>query len=179
MPEISSHEDNLAIENSEFIEECTIDLKLNKKQLIRKQILQLLYLIDINNGVLEKNSHLDIFELSKLSKKDAENSEKLSFEIYDQRNDLDLLIQNFAEEYPVNQLSIIDKSLLRLAFWEVKKVKKNEKFTELVEDFENLGYLFGSDNSNKFIKGVIKSLMKKIKKIELENKRKKGNNGDN
>jgi len=170
MPEISSHEDNLAIENSEFIEECTIDLKLNKKQLIRKQILQLLYLIDINNGVLEKNSHLDIFELSKLSKKDAENSEKLSFEIYDQRNDLDLLIQNFAEEYPVNQLSIIDKSLLRLAFWEVKKVKKNEKFTELVEDFENLGYLFGSDNSNKFIKGVLKTLIKNIDKIYYKTK---------
>jgi len=170
MPEISSHENNLAIENSEFIEEYTIDLKLNKKQLIRKQILQLLYLIDINNGVLEKNSHLDIFELSKLSKKDAENSEKLSFEIYDQRNDLDLLIQNFAEEYPVNQLSIIDKSLLRLAFWEVKKVKKNEKFTELVEDFENLGYLFGSDNSNKFIKGVLKTLIKNIDKIYYKTK---------
>jgi len=170
MPEISSHEDNLAIDNSEFIEEYTLDLKLNKKQLIRKQILQLLYLIDINNGVLEKSSHLNIFELSKLSKKDAENSEKLSFEIYDQRNDLDLLIQNFAEEYPVNQLSIIDKSLLRLAFWEVKKVKKNEKFTELVEDFENLGYLFGSDNSNKFIKGVLKTLIKNIDKIYYKTK---------
>ena len=170
MPEISSHEDNLAIDNSEFIEEYTLDLKLNKKQLIRKQILQLLYLIDINNGVLEKNSHLNIFELNKLSKKDAENSEKLSFEIYSQRDDLDLLIQNFAEEYPVNQLSIIDKSLLRLAFWEVKKAKKNDKFAELVEDFENLGYLFGSDNSNKFIKGVLKTLIKNIDKIYYKTK---------
>lgn len=170
MPKISSHEDNLALENSELIEEFAIELKLNKKQLIRKQILQLLYLIDINNGVLEKNSHSDIFELSKLSKKDAENSEKLSFEIYEQRNDLDIKIQNFAEEYPVNQLSIIDKSLLRLAFWEVKKVKKNEKFKELVEDFENLGYLFGSDNSNKFIKGVLKTLIKNIDKIYYKTK---------
>ena len=170
MPNISSNEDSLALDNSEFIEEYPIDLKLNKKQLIRKQILQLLYLIDINNGVLEKNSHLDIFEFSKLSKKDAEDSEKLSFEIYDQKDDLDLLIQNFAEEYPVNQLSIIDKSLLRLAFWEVKKVKKNEKFAELVEDFENLGYLFGSDNSNKFIKGVLKTLIKNIKKIYYKTK---------
>ena len=151
MPEISSQENNLALENSELIEEYPIEVDLNKKQLIRKQILQLLYLIDINKGVLEKNSHSDIFELSKLSKKDAENSEKLSFQIYEQRNDLDIKIQNFAEEYPVNQLSIIDKSLLRLAFWEVKKMKKSEKFKELVEDFEKLGYLFGSDNSNKFI----------------------------
>ena len=170
MPEISSQEDNLALENSELIEEYPIEVDLNKKQLIRKQILQLLYLIDINKGVLEKNSHSDIFELSKLSKKDAENSEKLSFQIYEQRNDLDIKIQNFAEEYPVNQLSIIDKSLLRLAFWEVKKVKKSEKFKELVEDFEKLGYLFGSDNSNKFIKGVLKTLIKNINKIYYKTK---------
>ena len=170
MSEISSHQDNLALENSELLEEYTIELDLSKKQLIRKQILQLLYLIDINKGVLEKNSHSEIFELSKLSKKDAEDSEKLSFEIYSQKDDLDLLIQNFAEEYPVNQLSIIDKSLLRLAFWEAEKVKKNEKFDELVEDFENLGYLFGSDNSNKFIKGVLKTLIKNIKKIYYKTK---------
>ncbi len=167
---ISSHEDSLALDNSELIEEYVIDLKLNKKQLIRKQILQLLYLIDINNGLLEKNSHSDIFELSKLSKKDVENSEKLSFEIYEQRNDLDIKIQNLAEEYPVNQLSIIDKSLLRLAFWEVEKVKKKENFKELVEDFEKLGYLFGSDNSNKFIKGVLKTLIKNIDKIYYKTK---------
>ena len=170
MPKISSQEDNLTLENSELIEEYPIEVDLNKKQLIRKQILQLLYLIDINKGVLEKNSHSDIFELSKLSKKDAENSEKLSFQIYEQRNDLDIKIQNFAEEYPVNQLSIIDKSLLRLAFWEVKKVKKSEKFKELVEDFEKLGYLFGSDNSNKFIKGVLKTLIKNINKIYYKTK---------
>ena len=61
MPEISSHQDKLALENTELLEEYTIDLDLNKKQLIRKQILQLLYLIDINNGVLEKNSLSDPF----------------------------------------------------------------------------------------------------------------------
>ena len=83
---------------------------------------------------------------------------------------MDIKIQNLAEEYPVNQLSIIDKSLLRLAFWEVEKVKKKENFKELVEDFEKLGYLFGSDNSNKFIKGVLKTLIKNIDKIYYKTK---------
>ncbi len=80
------------------------------------------------------------------------------------------MIQSFAEEYPVNQLSIVDKSLLRLAFWEVKKLKKSDNFSKLVEDFENLGYLFGSDNSNKFIKGVLKSLIKNLDKIYYKTK---------
>ena len=80
------------------------------------------------------------------------------------------MIQSFAEEYPVNQLSIVDKSLLRIAFWEVKKLRKSDNFSKLVEDFEKLGYLFGSDNSNKFIKGVLKSLIKNLDKIYYKTK---------
>mgnify|MGYP001340018883 CR=1 FL=1 len=170
MPDTFNQENNLALENSELIEEVPIELNLSKEQLLRKQILQYLYLIDINNGILEKNSYLNIFELNKLTKKEKEDTEKISFEIYNQKDNLDLVIQNFAEEYPVNQLSIVDKSLLRLACWEVNKFKKNDKFNKLVEDFENLGYLFGSDNSNKFIKGVLKSLIKKIDSIYYKTK---------
>tara|TARA_Y100001970_G_scaffold288570_1_gene416279 strand:- start:658 stop:1170 length:513 start_codon:yes stop_codon:yes gene_type:complete len=170
MPDTFNQENNLALENSELIEEVPIELNLSKEQLLRKQILQYLYLIDINNGILEKNSYLNIFELNKLTKKEKEDTEKISFEIYNQKDNLDLVIQNFAEEYPVNQLSIVDKSLLRLACWEVNKFKKNDKFNKLVEDFENLGYLFGSDNSNKFIKGVLKSLIKKIDNIYYKTK---------
>lgn len=170
MSDIFNQENSLALENSELIEEVPIELNLNKEQLLRTQILQYLYLIDINNGILEKNSYLNIFELNKLSKKEKEDTEKISFEIYSQKDNLDLVIQNFAEEYPVNQLSIVDKSLLRLACWEVNKVKKNDNFNKLVEDFENLGYLFGSDNSNKFIKGVLKSLIKKIDNIYFKTK---------
>ncbi|MBK65727.1 MAG: hypothetical protein CL769_02050 [Chloroflexi bacterium] len=170
MPDTFNQENNLALENSELIEEVPIELNLSKEQLLRKQILQYLYLIDINNGILEKNSYLNIFELNKLTKKEKEDTEKISFEIYSQKDNLDLVIQNFAEEYPVNQLSIVDKSLLRLACWEVNKFKKNDKFNKLVEDFENLGYLFGSDNSNKFIKGVLKSLIKKIDSIYYKTK---------
>ena len=91
-------------------------------------------------------------------------------EIFDNKKELDEMIQSFAEEYPVNQLSIVDKSLLRLAFWEVKKLKKSDNFSKLVEDFEKLGYLFGSDNSNKFIKGVLKSLIKNLDKIYYKTK---------
>ena len=170
MPDTFNQENKLALENSELIEEVPIELNLSKEQLLRKQILQYLYLIDINNGILEKNSYLNIFELNKLTKKEKEDTEKISFEIYNQKDNLDLVIQNFAEEYPVNQLSIVDKSLLRLACWEVNKFKKNDKFNKLVEDFENLGYLFGSDNSNKFIKGVLKSLIKKIDNIYYKTK---------
>jgi len=143
-------------------------------------MLQVLYYLDLTNDknqtllgtAIENNS-------DDLTQDEIDESTKIGVEIFEDKEILDHVIQSFAEEYPINQLSIVDKSLLRLAFWEVKNDNYIGSEKQLVEDFEKLGYLFGSDNSNKFVKGVIKSLMKKIKKIELENKRKKGKNGDN
>ena len=140
-------------------------------------MLQVLYYLDLTNDknqtllgtAIENNS-------DDLTQDEIDESTKIGVEIFEDKEILDHVIQSFAEEYPINQLSIVDKSLLRLAFWEVKNDNYMGNEKQLVEDFEKLGYLFGSDNSNKFVKGVIKSL---IKKIELENKRKKGKNGDN
>mgnify|MGYP001166817476 FL=1 len=172
MPNLNGQEKNLELENSELIEEFSINLDLTKKQILRKQVLQLLYLLDINKGIVEiqKKSFLNIFESNGLSDEEEKEAENLSIEIFSHKLELDEMIQSFAEEYPVNQLSIVDKSLLRLAFWEVKKLRKSDNFPKLVEDFENLGYLFGSDNSNKFIKGVLKSLIKKIDNIYYKTK---------
>ena len=172
MPNLNGQEKNLEIENSELVEEFTIKLDLTKQQIFRKQVLQLLYIIDINNGIVEikKKSFLNIFKSNGLSDEEEREAESISIEIFSHKDELDKMIQIFAEEYPVNQLSIVDKSLLRLAFWEVKKLRKSGNFSKLVEDFENLGYLFGSDNSNKFIKGVLKSLIKNLNKIYYKTK---------
>ena len=172
MPNLNGQEKNLELENSELIEEFSIKLDFTKQQILRTQVLQLLYLLDINKGIVEiqKKSFLNIFESNGLSDEEEKEAENLSIEIFSHKLELDEMIQSFAEEYPVNQLSIVDKSLLRLAFWEVKKLRKSDNFPKLVEDFENLGYLFGSDNSNKFIKGVLKSLIKNLDKIYYKTK---------
>ena len=64
MPNLNGQEKNLELENSELIEEFAINLDLTKQQIFRKQVLQLLYLIDINKGKVEiqKTSFLNIFE---------------------------------------------------------------------------------------------------------------------
>ena len=71
MPNLNSQEKNLELENSEFIEEFSIKLDLTKQQILRKQVLQLLYLIDINKGIVEiqKKSFLNIFDFNGLSDK--------------------------------------------------------------------------------------------------------------
>ena len=62
MPNLNGQEKNLELENSEFVEEFKIKLDLTKQQILRKQVLQLLYLIDINKGIVEiqKKSFLNL-----------------------------------------------------------------------------------------------------------------------
>ena len=99
MPNLNGQEKNLELENSELIEEFAINLDLTKQQIFRKQVLQLLYLIDINKGKVEiqKTSFLNIFESNGLSDKEEREAESLSVEIFSQKNELDKMIQSFAE----------------------------------------------------------------------------------
>ncbi|MBI4303067.1 MAG: transcription antitermination factor NusB [Chloroflexi bacterium] len=66
----------------------------------------------------------------------------------------DAMIQTYAPNWPVEQLSPVDRNILRLAIFEISvdnKVPIKVAINEAVE----LAKAFGSDNSPKFINGVL------------------------
>ena len=70
---------------------------------------------------------------------------------------LDAKIQEYATAWPVSQLSLVDRSLLRLAVYELtvsKKVSPKVVINEAVE----LAKLFGGEGSPRFINGGLGSL---------------------
>ena len=71
---------------------------------------------------------------------------------------IDELIERFAPAWPVGQLAAVDRTILRLALYEVtfsKGVPRKAAINEAVE----LAKTFGGENSSKFINGVLGSLM--------------------
>ena len=67
---------------------------------------------------------------------------------------IDNVIQTYAPAWPVAQLATIDRNILRLAIFEIlldNKVPVKAAINEAVE----LAKTFGSDNSPKFINGVL------------------------
>lgn len=67
---------------------------------------------------------------------------------------IDNYIRRFAPAWPIEQLAVVDKSILRLAIYEVlldNKVPTKVAINEAVE----LAKTFGSENSAKFINGVL------------------------
>jgi N utilization substance protein B len=73
------------------------------------------------------------------------------------RDKIDSIIQAWAPAWPVPQIAIIDRNILRLALFEIllnNKVPVKAAINEAVE----LAKTFGGDNSPKFVNGVLGSV---------------------
>ena len=71
---------------------------------------------------------------------------------------IDELIQQYAPAWPVRQLPVVDRNILRMALFEIKhqpKVPRKVAINEAVE----LAKTFGSDSSARFVNGVLGSVM--------------------
>jgi N utilization substance protein B len=73
------------------------------------------------------------------------------------KDDIDRNIHRFAPAWPVEQIAMVDRNILRLAIFEIlfdNKVPVKVAVNEAVE----LAKTFGSENSAKFINGVLGSV---------------------
>ena len=74
------------------------------------------------------------------------------------RSCLDSVIQRYAPAWPVNQLSIVDRNILRIALFELLYHDDTPPKTAVNEAVE-LAKSFGSESSARFINGVLGSVM--------------------
>jgi len=87
--------------------------------------------------------------------------------IIEKNKRIDEKIQNAAPEWPLAQIAPIDKNILRIAIFELlfcDDVPPKVAINEAVE----LGKAFGSDNSSKFINGVLGTLFRSSDKYKKE-----------
>jgi N utilization substance protein B len=73
------------------------------------------------------------------------------------REKLDQNIRDFAPAWPLEQISIVDRNILRIAIFEIlheTKIPVKVAINEAVE----LAKTFGSNNSSKFVNGVLGSV---------------------
>lgn len=74
-------------------------------------------------------------------------------------NRIDDLIKKHASAWPIEQISPVDLSILRLAIWEICFFKKTPLKVSIDEAVE-LAKEFGSETSSSFINGVLGSIAK-------------------
>ena len=78
--------------------------------------------------------------------------------VVENRSAIDELIKKYAPAWPVNQLSVIDRNILRLALYEIRFNKDTPNKVAINEAVE-LAKAYGSESSPRFINGVLGSVM--------------------
>ena len=79
--------------------------------------------------------------------------------VVDHRERLDPLIQRYAPEWPLEQMALIDRSILRIALFELL-VARSAPEKVIINEAVELAKRFGSDSSHRFINGVLGTLLK-------------------
>jgi N utilization substance protein B len=72
-------------------------------------------------------------------------------------HELDQIIAKHAPEWPVEQVAIIDRNIMRIALWEIA-VSNQTPLKVAINEAVDLGKMFGSESTPRFVNGVLGSL---------------------
>ena len=86
--------------------------------------------------------------------------------VSEHRQGLDGLIGRFAPTWPVPQLAIVDRNILRMAIFELLHNPATPPKAAIDEAVE-LAKVFGSDSSARFVNGVLGSVMTSLESGDL------------
>jgi len=118
--------------------------------------LQALYEVDsVGHGVEEVLARLLAGE--SLSEENASFVRELVLGVIQNKEEIDRHIRHFAPAWPIEQVPLVDRNILRLAIFEIlldNKVPLKVAINEAVE----LAKMFGGDNSSRFVNGVLGSV---------------------
>ena len=81
-----------------------------------------------------------------------------------QRTELDRIIGKYAPEWPVDQLAVIDRTILRLALFEIGCRDADTPPKVVINEAVELAKRFGSDNSPRFVNGVLGSALDEVQR---------------
>ena len=128
----------------------------NPRRKARVAALQALYEADVSG-------HEPLAALQRLVEDEELNEAQAAFArelvegVLEQRDSIDDVIRQAAPQWPVEQLSAIDRNILRVAIREIL-MNNGAPIRAAINEAVELAKSFGSDNSARFVNGVLGSV---------------------
>lgn len=140
---------------------------MSNRHLARTISLQSLYEWDFNNRAK------DIGEMLKKNLQqfapdfdDEGFTAKLISGVMGQINEIDRLIIKYAPEWPLEQITVVDRNVLRIGIYELKFAPEIPPKVAINEAIE-LAKAFGGESSGKFVNGVLGTIYKAMGEKEV------------
>ncbi|HOK17265.1 MAG TPA: transcription antitermination factor NusB [Candidatus Paceibacterota bacterium] len=148
---------------------------MSARHLSRSLVLQTLFEWDFyQSGKTEKK--VDIKEIFKRNLEtignglpDIEYPRKLIEGILSHWEEINELISEGAPEWPLKQINIIDRNVLRIGIYELLFADKKEVPAKVaIDEAVELAKVFGGDSSKRFVNGVLGTIYHQLEEIKKE-----------
>jgi N utilization substance protein B len=96
-----------------------------------------------------------------------EFAKKLMEGVLEHQGGMDLVIARYAPEWPLDQMAIIDRNILRIAIFEFL-IDDETPVKVAINEAVELAKLYGSDSAPRFINGVLGTLADLIPQLRQE-----------
>ncbi|MFA6919097.1 MAG: transcription antitermination factor NusB [Patescibacteria group bacterium] len=143
---------------------------MSNRHLARTIAVQSLYQWDFNG---QKDDIGEVYKQNKLEFApefdDGGFIEHLACGVTDHIQEIDGLITKFAPEWPLDQITIVDRNVLRIGTFELKyddNIPAKVAINEAIE----LAKTFGGESSGKFVNGVLGAVYKEMGEKEIDKK---------
>ena len=140
----------------------------SNRHLGRVIVLQSLYEYELRT--LAKDPEVD---LDRIVAKNIEPYEKalgdtefvynLAHKVSENFETLDKALQPMAPEWPIDSIAAIDRNVLRMGLYELSECRDKIPPKVAINEAVELAKAFGSDNSSKFVNGVLDKVVKNLK----------------
>ena len=79
------------------------------------------------------------------------------------REAIDAILQEYAPEFPINQVAVVDRNILRMAVFEHLLQTRETPIPVIINEAVRLAQLFGADHSHSFVHGVLGAITSEAK----------------
>ncbi len=157
-------EDFIVSETNVTITPC---LPAADRSIARRACLQILYELDTTDHDMK-----DVFEAHFAERPEAYAVRQIIRRIVGgvtlHRDWIDAILQRYAPEWPIDQVAVVDRNILRIAIYEHLLQKRETPIPVIVNEAVHLAQLFGADQSHSFVHGVLGAITSEAKqKFEL------------
>jgi len=91
---------------------------------------------------------------------------KLVDGVIENLDSIDVLIQKYAPNWPVDQITVVDRNILRIGILELKFKHDNVPPKVAINEAIELAKSFGGPASGKFVNGVLGAMFKEMEEAE-------------
>ncbi len=143
----------------------------SNRHLGRVIVLQSLYEYELRTQAKDPDVELDLIVAKNIEQYEKELGDtefvyNLARKVRENAETLDKVLAPLAPEWPIEAIAAIDRNVLRMGLYELSECRETIPPKVAINEAVELAKEFGSENSSKFVNGVLGTAYRKLKAEE-------------